>query len=151
MRVQISQARACQKIRFFLTLYLHIFQLANIQHFTRDASLSVLPESRDTPAVRPLRLCNGAAIALQRARRCTLTRAPLHPREGLTARECTLFQTKTSIKNQPKSSLLKGREAPTGTKRVVDTRFCARKSNSESPKEALTGCANDNKQMFLCT
>ena len=49
--------------------------------------------------VRPLLLCNGAAIALQRRPRCNMTACSLQPRGGPVARRNPLFDLKIAIKN----------------------------------------------------
>ena len=51
--------------------------------------------------VRPLLLCNGAAIALQRRPHCNMTACSLQPRGGPVARRNPLFGLKTAIKNSP--------------------------------------------------
>lgn len=60
---------------------------------------------------RPLRLCNGAAIALQRAPRCNMTGTPLQPREGPVARRRPLFCPFPDVKNSRSFVVLKSRKA----------------------------------------
>ncbi|MDE6354519.1 MAG: hypothetical protein K2L56_05625, partial [Prevotella sp.] len=44
-----------------------------------------------------LRGCNGAAVALQRSRRCTMTAAPLQTKEALTAEQIRTFWPQKAI------------------------------------------------------
>ena len=76
---------------------------------------AVFRSGHDGRAVRALRGCNGAAVALRRGCRCTTKAAPLRPREALTARKRRLFGLFSAVEKHAKSLFRKSRKGLTAS------------------------------------
>ena len=111
-----------------------------------------LPQRRRVGlAARPLRLCDKAAVALQRGPCRNATAASSQPRESLTAKKRGFFRSETGAENSQKFSFQKGRKALTGPEGVKRRHIPELRSNDKMGQEALTGHQNKQEQSFLQT
>lgn len=127
----------------FLTEKAPFLQLTATQPLTFSSSFSIFGKGREVAAAEPLRLCNGAAIGLQRGARRNLTAAPLQPDEGLIARKAPFFCPKTSIKKSQSFVFQKSNKGLTASERHFSGRISPHLSHFGKTRKGLKGSGNN--------
>ena len=148
---QISQVREGQKMALFPTEKAPFLQHTVTQLLTIRPISIPFRESREVAAAEPLRLCNGAAIGLQRGARCNPIAAPLQPNEGLIARKAPFFCPKTSIKKSQSFAFQKSNKGLTASERHFSGHIFPHLSHFGKTRKGLKGSENNKLREIFRT